>query len=112
MKTERYLNILQNEVTLLRYSLRMLIGRNLLAVGIISVVALGAVFSYSLSLRDTKLSVLLGQLEMFAPLLGIVIFSDLIAGDVEAKAPRADARWRGARRTELAGDREDYCRVC
>jgi len=85
MSKYRRLNILQNEATLLWYSLRMLVGRNLLAVGIISAVALGIVFSYSVSLGDTKLSVLLGQLEMFAPLLGIVIFSDLIAGDVEAK---------------------------
>ncbi|MBL7186988.1 MAG: hypothetical protein ISS70_11770 [Phycisphaerae bacterium] len=85
MKTDRAVNILANEATLLWYSLRMLIGRNLLAVVIISVVALGAVFSYSVTLGDTKWTVLLKQLEMFAPLLGIVIFSDLIAGDVEAK---------------------------
>ena len=85
MKKDRRLNILQNEATLLWYSLRMLIGRNLLAVFIISVVALGAVFSYSVTLGDTRWTVLLKQLEMFAPLLGIVIFSDLIAGDVEAK---------------------------
>ncbi|MHC4168714.1 MAG: hypothetical protein ACYSWQ_17315, partial [Planctomycetota bacterium] len=85
MSKDRRLNIVQNEATLLWYSLRMLVGRNLLAVGIISAVALGIVFSYSVPLRDTKLSVLLGQLELFAPLLGIVIFSDLIAGDVEAK---------------------------
>lgn len=85
MKEDRRLNILQNEATLLWYSLRMLVGRNLLAVVIISAVALGAVFSYSVTLGDTKWTVLLKQLEMFAPLLGIVIFSDLIAGDVEAK---------------------------
>jgi len=85
MNRDRRLNILQNEATLLWYSLRMLVGRNLLAVGMISAVVLGVVFSHSVSLRDTKLSVLLRQLEMFAPLLGIVIFSDLIAGDVEAK---------------------------
>jgi len=76
---------IRNEATLLWYSLRMLVGRNLIAVGIISIVALGVVFSYSVPLRETKLSVLLGQLEMFAPLLGIVIFSDLVAGDVEAR---------------------------
>ena len=85
MKTNRGVNILQNEATLLWSSLRMLVGRNLLAVGIISVVALGAVFSYPVTLRDTKWAILLKQLEMFAPLLGIVIFSDLIAGDVQAK---------------------------
>ncbi len=85
MKTDRHLNILKNEATLLWYSLRMLVGRNLLAVGIISAVALGAIFTYSGSVQDTKWSILLMQLEMFAPLLGIVIFSDLIAGDVEAK---------------------------
>jgi len=85
MSEDRRLNILQNEATLLWYSFRMLVGRNLIAVGIISIVALGAVFSYTVSLRDTKWSVLVAQLEMFAPLLGIVVFSDLIAGDVEAK---------------------------
>ena len=85
MSKDRRFNILQNEATLLWYSLRMLVGRNLIAVGIISIVALGAVFSYTVSLRDTKWSILVAQLEMFAPLLGIVIFSDLIAGDVEAK---------------------------
>ncbi len=85
MKTNRGMHILQNEATLLWYSLRMLVGRNLLAVGIISAVALGAVFTYSGSVQDTKWSILLMQLEMFAPLLGIVIFSDLIAGDIEAK---------------------------
>jgi len=85
MNDRRYFNIIHNEATLLWYSLRMLVGRNLLAVGIISLVALGAVFSYPVSLRDTKWSVLVVQLEMFAPLLGIVIFSDLIASDVEAK---------------------------
>lgn len=74
-----------NEMTLLWYSLRLLVGRNLLAVGFISLVVLGAVFSEPTSIRQTRLAILLKQLEMFAPLLGIVIFSDLIAGDVQAK---------------------------
>jgi len=75
----------KNEGTLLWYSLRMLVGRNLLAVGIISLVTLGAVFTAPVSARVTRLLILLRQLEMFAPLLGIVIFSDLIADDVQAK---------------------------
>ncbi len=84
MNDKGVFNIIRNEATLLWYSLRMLVGRNLIAVGIISIIALGAVFSYNISIRDTKWSVLISQLEMFAPLLGIVIFSDLIAGDAEA----------------------------
>ncbi|MHC4433601.1 MAG: hypothetical protein ACYTBS_17310 [Planctomycetota bacterium] len=85
MSENRLIKTIQNEATLLWYSLRMLVGRNLIAVGIISIVALGVVFSYSVPLRETKFWTLLVQLEMFAPLLGIVIFSDLIAGDVEAR---------------------------
>ena len=43
MKHTRLNDILYNEMTLLWYSLRMLVGRNLLAVGIISVVLLTTV---------------------------------------------------------------------
>ena len=85
MKVRRFVDILRNELALLWYSVRMLVGRNLLAVGIISLVLLGAVFSFPLGARDTKLAILIKQLEMFAPLLGIVIFSDLIASDVQAR---------------------------
>lgn len=84
MKRTRLNDTLYNEMTLLCYSLRMLVGRNLLAVGIISVVLLGSIFSNPVSTGQTKLVILLKQLELFAPLLGIVIFSDLIAGDVQA----------------------------
>ena len=85
MKGARLIDTMHNEITLLWYSLRMLIGRNLLAVGIISLVVLGAVFSDPVSVRQTRLAILLKQLEMFAPLLGIVIFSDLISSDMQAK---------------------------
>jgi hypothetical protein len=85
MKGTRLTDVLYNEITLLWYSLRMLVGRNLLAVGFISLVVLGAIFSEQASIRQTRLAILLKQLELFAPLLGIVIFSDLIAGDVQAK---------------------------
>ncbi len=85
MKGIPLIDQVHNEITLLWYSLRMLIGRNLLAVGFISVVILGVVFTDPVSVRQTRLAILLKQLELFAPLLGIVIFSDLIAGDVQAK---------------------------
>ena len=85
MKVRRFADILHNELSLFWYSVRMLVGRNLLAVGIISLVLLGAVFGHPISARDTKLANLIRQLEMFAPLLGIVIFSDLIASDVQAR---------------------------
>ena len=78
-------DILRNEGTLFWYSMRMLVGRNLLAVGMISAVMIGAVFTYTVSVRDTKYTVLLKQMEMFSPLLGIVVFSDLIAADVQAR---------------------------
>ncbi|MGE5297025.1 MAG: two-component regulator propeller domain-containing protein, partial [Solirubrobacterales bacterium] len=63
----------------------MLVGRSLLALGIISVALLIMIFTYPISVQDTKLAALLRQLEMFAPLLGIVVFSDLIASDIEAR---------------------------
>lgn len=85
MKGPSLMDRVNNEITLLWYSLRMLIGRNLLAVGFISVVILGVVFSDPVTIRQTRLAILLKQLELFAPLLGIVIFSDLIAGDAQAK---------------------------
>lgn len=85
MKEARLTDVLYNEISLLGYSLRMLVGRNLLAVVIISVVLLGSIFSSPVSTGQTKLVILLKQLELFAPLLGIVIFSDLIAGDVQAR---------------------------
>ena len=78
MKEARLTDVLYNEISLLGYSLRMLVGRNLLAVVIISVVLLGSIFSSPVSTGQTKLVILLKQLELFAPLLGIVIFSDLI----------------------------------
>ncbi|MCP4450791.1 MAG: hypothetical protein GY809_04975 [Planctomycetes bacterium] len=86
MKGTRLIDHVNNEIALLWYSLRMLVGRNLLAVGFISVVILGTVFSDPVSVHQTRLAILLKQLELFAPLLGIVIFSDLIAGDVQAKS--------------------------
>jgi hypothetical protein len=85
MKDTPLIDRVNNEITLLWYSLRMLIGRNLLAVGFISVVILGVVFTDPVSVRQTKLAILLKQLELFAPLLGIVIFSDLICSDIQAK---------------------------
>ena len=85
MKGGRFIDILRNELALFWYSVRMLVGRNLLAVAIISLFLLAAVFSSPISGRDTKLANLIKQLEMFAPLLGIVIFSDLIASDVQAR---------------------------
>ncbi len=84
MKLGHVGNVLRNEMTLFGYSLRMLVGRSLLALGIISVVLLVIIFTYPVSVQDTRLAALLRQLEMFAPLLGIVIFSDLIASDIQA----------------------------
>ncbi len=88
---------LRNELTLLGYSARMLVGRNLLATGMILAGLLFLVFTYKLGPTQTRSSVLLLQLELFAPLLGIVMFSDLVA--VEFEARRADllrASLRGA----------------
>ena len=56
MKIGGLVDILKNELALFGYSIRMLIGRNLLAVGIISLVLLGAVLSYPISARDTRLA--------------------------------------------------------
>ena len=85
MKPGQVGSALNNEVTLLGYSVRMLVGRSLLAIGIIAVALLVMVFTYPISVHDTKLAALLRQLEMFAPLLGIVVFSDLIASDIQAR---------------------------
>ena len=49
MKDGRLLDILRNELALFWYSARMLVGRNLLAVAIISLFLLAAVFSSPIS---------------------------------------------------------------
>jgi ABC-type transport system involved in multi-copper enzyme maturation permease subunit len=78
----------RNELTLLWYSARMLAGRNLLSAAMILVGLFFIIATYEVGARQTRAGVLLFQLEMFAPLLGIVMFSDLVAADFEAR--RAD----------------------
>ena len=58
---------LANELTLLGYSLRLLMGRNLVAVVLISVALLLIISTYPVGLAETRLSVMLAQLELFAP---------------------------------------------
>lgn len=79
---------LANEASLLAYSAKILVGRNLVAVALVAVGLALMVMTYSVGPFQTRESVLLYQLEMFGPLLGILMFSDLLAADFEAR--RAD----------------------
>ena len=89
---------IRNELTLLHYSARMLAGRNLVATAMILLGLFVVITTYAVDARQTRAGVVLFQLELFAPLLGIVMFSDLVA--IEFEARRADllrASARGAR---------------
>jgi hypothetical protein len=74
-----------DELALFFYSLKMLFGRNLLAVLMISAGLVFLVVSYPVGPFQTREGVLIFQYEIFTPLLGVVVFSDLVAAEFEAR---------------------------
>lgn len=89
--------LLANEACLFLYSVKLMAGRNLIAVGLLCMALILIVLTYRVGPFQTRAGVLLLNLEVFAPLLGIVLFSDLVA--VEFERRRADllrASSRGA----------------
>ena len=79
---------LPNEMTLWLYSAKLLWGRNLLALALAAFGIFITVMGYRVGPYQTRESVVLFQLEILAPILGVIMFSDLVAADVEAR--RAD----------------------
>ena len=79
------LHRLKNEISLLRYSLRILVGPSLVAIVMVVALLIVLVFTGSLTTLNTKLANLLFQMEMFAPLLGIVVFVGLIGTELDSR---------------------------
>ncbi|MEW6746479.1 MAG: two-component regulator propeller domain-containing protein [Planctomycetota bacterium] len=82
MKARGPLELLRDESVLLRDSAIMLLGQALIATAFVSGALVTIVLSYPVALEETRESVLLAQLEQFAPLLGVVLFPHMLALDL------------------------------
>lgn len=86
-----------NELQLLVYSAKILAGRNLLAVALACLGIIATVLGYTVGPYQTREGSLVMHVEMFAPLLGVLLFSDLVASEFEAgRAPLLRTSTRGA----------------
>lgn len=88
MNIQESFQLLRNELTLFQYSWKSLKSHSILAVAFILALMIIDVFCRELGMRMTKEMIQYTALEMYAPVIGILLFSDLIAQEFEAR--RAD----------------------
>jgi hypothetical protein len=85
MKTSIFCQKLRNELILLGYSFKALKCHNLLAItGLLAIMVIDALCG-ELGLRETKELLQYKALELYAPMIGILLFSDLIAQEFETR---------------------------
>ncbi|MBD3267451.1 hypothetical protein GF373_12350 [bacterium] len=85
MAQHQILQRTNKEALFLAYTWKSLKGRNILAVAIMTLLMLCEVFLRELGLRDTKETMQYMALELYSPMIGILLFSDLIAQEFEAR---------------------------